>query len=209
MNHMKILIVSVFLLTSIGVGQPISFGLRGGVPFTGGFSEVTTTSGSSFVRMFSDSNEFVIGPMVELHLPLGLSVEADALYHPLNLLQEINNGTTTVHNSMNINSWEFPILGKFRFLPLPLVKPYVEAGPSFRATGSTVSNYFEGRCHYWRRRGVEAVKAAHRARIALYPLGFRRQGLRAASHSIERQPSPISDRDHLLKFGSNGAPMLH
>jgi hypothetical protein len=27
-------------------------------------------------------------------------------------------------------------------LPFPIVKPYLEAGPSFRATGSAVSNYF-------------------------------------------------------------------
>jgi opacity protein-like surface antigen len=139
---MKIVAVSVFLLTSLSSAQPISFGLRGGVPFTGAFSDITETSGNSFERTFSNSDEYVIGPMVELHLPLGLSVEADALYHPLNLAQEINNGTTTFHNSMNFNSWEFPILGKYRFLPLPLIKPYVEAGPSFRATGSSVSSYF-------------------------------------------------------------------
>ncbi len=139
---MKIFAVSVFLLTSIVCAQPISFGVRGGVPFAGAFSDVTTTSGSSFVRTFSDSNEFVIGPMVELHLPLGLSVEGDALYHPLNLTQEINNGTALFHNATNVNSWEFPVLGKYRFLHLPLIKPYVEAGPSFRATGSAVSGYF-------------------------------------------------------------------
>jgi hypothetical protein len=138
---MRMLAVSVFLLGSLAFSQPISFGLRGGVPFTGGFSDLTETSGISSIRTFSDSNEFVIGPMVELHLPLGLSVEADALYHPLNLSQNINNGTTTVHNSTNVSSWEFPILGKYRFLPLPVIKPYVEAGPSFRATGSTAS-YF-------------------------------------------------------------------
>jgi opacity protein-like surface antigen len=93
------------------------------------------------VRQFSASDEYLIGPMVELHLPLGFSVEADALYHPLDLTQEINNGTSTFRNSTLISSWEFPILAKYHFLPFPLLKPYVEAGPSFRATGGAVSNY--------------------------------------------------------------------
>ena len=44
---------------------------------------------------------------------------------------------------MTVNSWEFPILGKYHFLPLPLIKPYVEVGPSFRALGHAAS-YFSG-----------------------------------------------------------------
>jgi hypothetical protein len=139
----KLFLASCLLLSPIAFAQPISIGIRGGVPFTGAFSDVTTTSsGSEFVRQYSGSNEFLIGPMVELHLPLGFSVEADALYHPLDLTQEINNGTSTFRNSTTINSWEFPILAKYHFLPLPIIKPYVEAGPSFRATGGAVSSYF-------------------------------------------------------------------
>jgi opacity protein-like surface antigen len=139
----KLFLASCLLLNSIAFAQPISVGIRGGVPFTGAFSDVTTTSsGSEFVRQYSGSNEFLIGPMVELHLPLGFSVEADALYHPLDLTQEINNGTSTFRNSTTINSWEFPILAKYHFLPFPIIKPYVEAGPSFRATGGAVSGYF-------------------------------------------------------------------
>ncbi|MGA2881804.1 MAG: porin family protein [Bryobacteraceae bacterium] len=133
---------AIFLLSQAAFAQPVSIGIRGGVPFTGAFSDVTTSSsGSEFVRQFSASDEYLIGPMVELHLPLGFSVEADALYHPLDLTQEINNGTSTFRNSTLISSWEFPILAKYHFLPFPLLKPYVEAGPSFRATGGAVSNY--------------------------------------------------------------------
>ncbi len=142
---MKFPAVSIFLLSSsllgqVAFAQSISFGIRGGVPFTGGFSDlITTSSGSAFVRQFSNSNEYLIGPMVELHLPLGFSVEADALYHPLDLTQQINNGTSTLTSSTKINSWEFPILAKYHFLPFPIVKPYIEAGPSFRAIGSGIN----------------------------------------------------------------------
>ena len=137
-----IFVLSTSLLGSVASAEPLSFGIRGGVPLTGAFSDVTTTSGSEFDRLYSGSNKYLIGPMVELHLPFGFSVEADALYHPLDLTQEINNGTSTFTSSTRINSWEFPILAKYHFLPFPIVKPYLEAGPSFRATGSAVSNYF-------------------------------------------------------------------
>jgi len=107
---------------------------------------VTGTSGSSFVKDFSNSKEYQIGAMLELHLPLGLGIEADASYHPLNLTQQIyiapgSSPSGTFQNSINVNSWEFPILGKFHLLHLPLVKPYVEAGPSFRALAQAAS-YF-------------------------------------------------------------------
>jgi opacity protein-like surface antigen len=140
---MKFLAILIFLLTPLAFAQPISVGIRGGVPLTGAFSDVSMpSSASEFVRQYSGSDEYLIGPMVELHLPLGFSVEADALYHPLDLTQEIDNGTATFRNSTTINSWEFPILAKYHFLPFPIVKPYVEAGPSFRATGGNVSSYF-------------------------------------------------------------------
>ncbi len=139
---MKFVFASLFILVPAVFAQPVSFGVRGGVPLTGAFSDVTMTSGGESERQYSGSNEYLIGPMVELHLPLGFSVEADALYHPLDLTEEIDNGTSTFRNSTIVNSWEFPILAKYHFLPFPIVKPYVEAGPSFRATGSSVSSYF-------------------------------------------------------------------
>jgi opacity protein-like surface antigen len=140
-------LVAFLSLAAAAVAQPVSFGIRGGIPLTDAFSTVTSTSSSgSFVKDFSNSKEYEIGAMVELHLPLGLAVEADALYHPMNLSQQIylapgNVQAGTYQNSMTVNSWEFPILGKYHFLPLPLVKPYVEAGPSFRALGNSAS-YF-------------------------------------------------------------------
>ncbi len=191
---MKIFAVSVFLLTSIACAQPISFGIRGGVPFTGAFSDVTTTSGSSFVRTFSNSNEFAIGPMVELHLPLGLSVEADALYQPLNRAQEINNSITLVTNATNVNSWSFPVLGKYRFLHLPLIKPYVLAGPSFRATGSSAS--YLSNAGFTFGAGVE-LKAA---RIRIEPeLRYTRWGSDASIAAVQGfAPSNLNQAQFLI-----------
>jgi len=138
--YMKIFLVSLFLLTG-AFGQSLSVGIRGGVPFTGALSDLTTNGVDVVSRSFSNSNQYIIGPMVELHLPFGLSIEADGLYQPLNLTTEtqVVPQTTVFRTSKNVSSWEFPILGKFRLPLLPLVKPYVDAGPSFRVAGSDLS----------------------------------------------------------------------
>lgn len=75
--------------------------------------------------------------MGEVHLPLGFSVEADALYRPLNLTFAGPLGTSVDEST---SSWEFPILAKWRF-PIPLLKPYIEGGPSFRTVGGRPGNY--------------------------------------------------------------------
>jgi hypothetical protein len=137
---MKIFVVSLFLVTS-AFGQSLSVGIRGGVPFTGALSDLTTHGVDIVTRSFSDSNEYIIGPMVELHLPLGLSIEADGLYRPLNVATEtqVSPQLTIFRTSKNVSSWEFPIMGKLRLPLLPLVKPYVGAGPNFRVAGSDLS----------------------------------------------------------------------
>lgn len=134
---MNKILAAGFLLFSSAFGQSLSVGVRGGVPFTGALSDLTTHGVDVISRSFSDSNQYIVGPMVELHLPLGLSVEADALYRPLNVTTETQTvpQPTIVRTSKNVSSWEFPILGKVR-LPVPLLKPYVDAGPSFRTVGS-------------------------------------------------------------------------
>ncbi len=107
--------------------QPLSIGIRGGVPLTSGFSGFTAP-GTPGIHFDSDSNLYIIGAMVELHLPLGLSVEADGLYHPINQRVAVQ---STVSSNENISQWEFPILAKYHF-PFPIIKPMIAAGPSFR-----------------------------------------------------------------------------
>jgi len=127
--------IAAFLFLGLSAeAQLLSFGIRGGLPLTEAYSELTISQ-SSGIQVFTESRGYAIGPMAELHLPLGFSVEADALYRPINLTttQGISGATTT---PTNLNSWEFPVVGKYRFLHLPIVKPYVEGGPSFRYVGA-------------------------------------------------------------------------
>ena len=93
--------------------QPVSFGLRVGASLDDAF----VNNGGK--NLFShDTQRLVIGPTVELRLPFHLGLEADALYRRYNI-------------GGNVNHFEFPILVKYRFSGVPLIHPYLAAGPSF------------------------------------------------------------------------------
>src|SRR5579872_6394773 len=107
-------------------GQLLSYGVVGGVPVT------------NLIKFFGDSgeassitNRYIVGPTVELRLPFGLGVEAEALYRHFSYrsitalgLSGFETQTTTSGN------WEFPILLKKHFTFGP-IHPFVDAGVSF------------------------------------------------------------------------------
>ena len=128
-----ILLISVAFLPSLGFSQRLlSFGVKGGVPLT------DASSGAV-------SKNYVIGAMVDLKLPLGFAIEADALYRPLNLTTAAYGfGSSVARSFGDISSGEFPILAKYHFLHTPIVKPYAEAGPIFRHVGSEASYLSNG-----------------------------------------------------------------
>jgi hypothetical protein len=136
----RLVLLAFFATNMFAAEHFLSVGIKGGVPLTDAFSDHTAMGVDTLTHTFSDSKEYVIGPTVELTLPFGFAIEADALYRPLSLATD-----NTVfpqpprHFSTNVNSWEFPILGKYHFLHTPVVKPYVEAGPIFRHVGSQAS----------------------------------------------------------------------
>jgi hypothetical protein len=118
--------------------RPVSIGVKGGVPLSNAFSLSQFTSGQAFepITSFSDSKNYIVGGFVELRLPLSISVEGNALYRPLNVTTK--SGSTTI-SSEDYSSWEFPILAKFH-LPLPIVKPFIAVGPSFRTASSNLGD---------------------------------------------------------------------
>jgi Outer membrane protein beta-barrel domain len=110
------------------VGQSLSVGVTGGVRPT---DDVTSSA-------TPESRRYVVGPMIELGLPLGFAVEVDALYHRNGYLIANGNFTGSVIESERANSWEFPILLKYK-LPLPGVQPFVEVGLAPRTISGTIS----------------------------------------------------------------------
>jgi len=136
MHRLILILLASSLTTAFAAEHIFSFGIKGGAPLTDAFTDETTMGVDLITHTFSDTKNYVIGPMIELSLPFGFAVEADALYRPLNLITDITAVPQPLARySTNINSWEFPILGKYHFLHTPVVKPYVEAGPTFRHIG--------------------------------------------------------------------------
>lgn len=113
--------------------------LRGDLPATSGPIIVgvpTGSSGSSLqngMAAYSGLHDPLIGPTVELALLKDLSLEVNALYHPLRYYSETTlDGSLTNRTTFNdAITWDFPVLGKYRF-PVGPLRPFLEAGPSFR-----------------------------------------------------------------------------
>jgi hypothetical protein len=86
---------------------------------------------------FSTPKRYLVGGMLEFHLPAHLSLEVDGIYRPIEytFAGVEPNGTLNSISPSPVITWEFPVLAKYRFTLGPL-KPFVEAGPSFRTAGN-------------------------------------------------------------------------
>jgi len=103
------------IVTSLPALAQLSVGIKAGVPL----NDVYVDAGQGIVPRFGTTNRFLIGPEVDLNLPFHLGVEADALYRHYNL------------GGSCVNEWDFPILLKYRFSGVPVLHPFVDAGPIF------------------------------------------------------------------------------
>jgi Outer membrane protein beta-barrel domain len=135
---------ALFVFSAASFAQilgPVSIGVKAGVPITDAFYS-TTLSPSQ--QAFSSSQNYILGPSIQLRLPYRVSVEFDALYRPLTF----STTTATVANgipmlsttSTDLSNWEFPLLVQYHFGTEHFVKPFVEVGPSFR-TGARQLGY--------------------------------------------------------------------
>ena len=122
--------------------QPISVGFVGGSSLTEGFEASTIpASASGFspsYTFYSTAKGYVVGASVEVRLPFHLVIEADALYRPLSYAYTATypgGGAPFTGPSQAVLTWEVPLLWKYRFSNKK-VNPFIEAGPSFRASGN-------------------------------------------------------------------------
>ena len=136
--------ILLFLFVVAGVwAQPIGLGIKGGVPFTDLFE-----SESNVVQ--TDTQKYIVGPMVELRLPAGFAIEADALYSKTNFSSILDAAGSIVTAPFDTNSWEFPILLKKKFgganAGVAAVRPYIGAGVSFRRLSgiSSIGSFITG-----------------------------------------------------------------
>lgn len=141
--HICIPFLSALLVPAFG--QTVSLGLAAGGSLTNAFQDTFEPAccGGPFagMRAYSQSNDYVVGGMFEVHFLRSLSIEADGLYRELHLTQaEVqHDGTIALPAIGPVVTWEFPVMGKYRF-HWSKMNPFVEAGPEFRTTGNLNAN---------------------------------------------------------------------
>ena len=107
--------------------QPVSIGVRGGVPITDAFDTVRGDS-----RAFAtNTKRYVVGPALQFNLPAHFAIEVDALYKRIGYQYDQFAPSSPAYARTVANAWEFPFLVKFALLPGP-VRPYVQGGGSVR-----------------------------------------------------------------------------
>ena len=118
---MKALCLLILTAASGMAAGPLGFGLKGGVPLT----DFTNAVSNGRFDYTSNTQRYIVGPMVELRLPAGFGVEVDALYRRFSYNGVITG--TGITSATTGNAWEFPILAKYRF-PTPVARPYIAGG---------------------------------------------------------------------------------
>jgi len=116
----------VMLLAGCAFGG-VGVGVRGGVPVTEAWSTATTTVTNP--GALGNTERWVVGPYVEFRFPLGIRLDIEALYRKLGV-EYTSNAPGSVTVSSTGDSWQFPLLLKWAFLPGP-VKPFVDGGINF------------------------------------------------------------------------------
>ncbi len=118
--------LAFLLLSGSAFSQPVSFGVKAGVPITDAFETVQGNQGS----YFTNTKRYLVGPTIQFNLPARFSIEFDALYRRLGYQYE-QPFPNTVYAKTVANSWEFPMLVKWAILPGP-VRPFIDGGASIR-----------------------------------------------------------------------------
>lgn len=132
-------IVAGLLASCVCFGQPVSVGVIGGVRATDDLDE----GGARSV-----SKRYAVGPSVELGLPFGLAVEADAIYRRAGIQASASNGDYNIFVHEHANLWEFPVLLKYR-IPVSVAKPFLEVGYVRRITGGDIGRKVTGNLPNW------------------------------------------------------------
>lgn len=109
----------------------IDLGVRGGLPFGDAFERLEARD-----FQVKGANRFVLGPTLELRLPLGFGASFDVLYRRYSF--------ETSQGSQGAAQWEFPLMMRYR-LPGIIARPFVAGGPIFtKITGVTALKNSQG-----------------------------------------------------------------
>src|SRR5579863_3526529 len=142
---MKMRLLGLFAFAAIAAfSQPLSFGVKGGVPLT---DLLSTSQSPASQYATSTTNLSVVGPTVELRLPRDLAVEVDALFRHFGYQWAIYHSGESSQTTATSNAWEFPLLLKYK-LPGRFLRPYLDGGVAWdrlQGLSATVSStLFDG-----------------------------------------------------------------
>ena len=122
------------------VAQPVSFGIKTGVPLN---QLISRNDGLPVQRL---TQHYVIGPVIDVRLPGNFSLEVGVLYKQIDQ-QSANvflvgftcltceEGPYGVYQSQSVSrvgrSWEYPVVMQYHFATPAMLRPYVEGGHSY------------------------------------------------------------------------------
>src|ERR1035437_232039 len=129
--------LALLCLAIPGLPQPLTIGVEGGVRL----SRDPQIYDPIIDR--SNSKPYLVGPMIEVRLPFHFAFETDALYSRLGNTSYIPLIANESYIRTIANSWEFPLLVKYRS-PVPRVHPYVSVGVAPRRSGGRISTIHYG-----------------------------------------------------------------
>jgi hypothetical protein len=113
----------LFIALNSFAATPIIFGARGGAALNDNAETLVSSAVGS-----SPSKTYVVGPTLGVRLPLGFSVEGDALYNHQSLnFGSIGGFSANAHS----DSWEFPVMLKYT-IGHGLIAPVIGGGMNFR-----------------------------------------------------------------------------
>jgi hypothetical protein len=143
------ILLALFLLSVCGYAQ-FQFGVEAGVPLTNTLS-ATQSQPIALDAYSSQTKLLLIGPTIGFNLPGRFRIEADALYQRINyehtflLCSFQENCLYNYYQNFSSNRadrWQFPLLLQYR-LKIPLLKPFVEVGPSFSLIRHSQSEFLQ------------------------------------------------------------------
>ncbi len=119
MRNIAFLLISAYL----AIAQSVAIGVEGGI----------RTSGDVTGDLTPESKRYIVGPKIEVRLPWHLSFEFDALYRRIGFTEYYNGPCCESSVTRErLNSWEFPMLVKYRLPGLLRMHPFVGLGPAPR-----------------------------------------------------------------------------
>ena len=121
-TFLAFLVVTPLIVPAVAGAQPLSAGIKFGVPLNNAFSVQSPNP----LHYVAETKRYTAGPFIELHLPAHLAIEIDALYKRYGYQATDRLSAATV----SAGSWEFPVLGKYRLISGP-VQPFIEGGVAF------------------------------------------------------------------------------